>query len=161
VPRPETLLVGVISDTHGLMRPEALAALSGCDHILHAGDVGEDQVLDELRGVAPVTAVRGNVDTGACGLRLPESALVRFAGVTVFLIHDVLRLRLDPQEEGIDVVVCGHSHAALNETIHGVLRFNPGSAGPRRFDRPVTIGRLHVHGHRVTGEIVTLHARRS
>jgi len=159
VPRPKSLLVGVISDTHGLVRPEALAALADCDHILHAGDVGDEPVLDALRGCAPVTAVRGNTDTGTCGLRLPETALVRFAAVTVFLIHDVLRLRLDPQAEGIDVVVYGHSHMALNETISGVLRFNPGSAGPRRFDRPATIGRLRIRGRRVAGEIVTLRVR--
>jgi putative phosphoesterase len=159
--RRESLLIGVISDTHGLMRPEALAALAGCHHILHAGDVGDEQVLDALRACAPVTAVRGNTDTGAFGLRLPESALARFADVSVFLIHDVLRLRLDPQEDDIDVVVCGHSHAALNETVSGVLRFNPGSAGPRRFDRPVTVGRLRIDGRRVSGEIVALRPRRS
>lgn len=157
--RPESLLIGVISDTHGLVRPEALSALADCDHILHAGDVGDEQVLDALRGCAPVTAVRGNTDTGTCGLRLPESALVHFADVTVFLIHDVLRLRLVPETEGIDVLVCGHSHAALNETVSGVLRFNPGSAGPRRFDRPVTVGRLRIRGRRVAGEIVKLRAR--
>ena len=159
MPRPESLLVGVISDTHGLVRPEALAALADCDHILHAGDVGEEPVLDALRACAPVTAVRGNTDTGTCGLRLPESALVRFAQVTVFLIHDILRLRLDPQEEGIDVVVSGHSHTALHDFVSGVLRFNPGSAGPRRFDRPATIGRLRIRGRRVAGEIVTLRVR--
>jgi putative phosphoesterase len=159
VPRPESLLVGVISDTHGLVRPQALAALADCDHILHAGDVGDEPVVDALRGCAPVTAVRGNTDTGTFGLRLPETALVRFAEVTVFVIHDIQRLRLDPRTEGIDVVVYGHSHAALNETVSGVLRFNPGSAGPRRFDRPATIGRLRIRGRRVAGEIVTLRAR--
>lgn len=157
--RPEPLLVGVISDTHGLMRPEALAALAGCEHILHAGDVGDEQVLDALAALAPVTAVRGNTDTGPCGLRLPETAFVHFADVNVLVIHDVLRLRLNPAEEDINVVVCGHSHAALRETVAGVLRFNPGSAGPRRFGLPVTIGRLRIRGQRVVGEIVALRPR--
>jgi putative phosphoesterase len=159
VKRDEALLVGVLSDTHGLMRREALTALAGCDHILHAGDVGDESVLAALTALAPVTAVRGNTDNSAWALRLPETAFLRLGGVTVFLTHDRQRLRFDPAEDGIDAVVCGHTHAALNEVRAGVLHFNPGSAGPRRFDRPATIGRLRIRGQRATGEIVALRIR--
>jgi uncharacterized protein len=154
--RPEPLIVGVVSDTHGLLRPELLRALAGADHILHAGDIGEEEVLARLREIAPVTAVRGNTDGGAWALRLAEIELVHLGQTTLVVIHDAQRLRFDPAAEGLRVVVSGHTHLARNELCAGVLRFNPGSAGPRRFDRPVTFGRLRLLGRQVAGEIVTL-----
>ena len=159
MPRTDPLLVGVVSDTHGLLRPELLTALAGCAHILHAGDVGDAVLLARLRALAPLTAVRGNTDTGAWALRLPETAFPSFGLARLVMIHDVHALRCDPAHDRLAAVVSGHSHVPRNETLGGVLYFNPGSAGPRRFDRPVTLGRLHIVGRRVQGEIVHLRAR--
>jgi putative phosphoesterase len=153
------VLVGVISDTHGLVRPAALAALRGVTHILHAGDVGDGGVLEALRELAPVTAVRGNVDSDTWALTLPESTLFAVGDARIFLLHDEHRLCFDPAFDRIDAVVAGHSHLPRNEVRDGVLHFNPGSAGPRRFDRPVTVGLLRISGRRVTGEIVRLRVR--
>ncbi len=151
--------MGVVSDTHGLLRPEVLRALAGVSHILHAGDVGDRAVLEELGMLAPVTAVRGNVDVGVFGSSLPETAQVALGHARIYVLHDAQRLRFDPEEDGLDAVVSGHSHLPRNERVGHVLRFNPGSAGPRRFDRPVTLGRLRIVGRRVEGEIVTLRVR--
>jgi putative phosphoesterase len=145
-----TFLVGVISDTHGLLRPEAIAALRGVKHILHAGDVGAPEVLDGLRALAPVTAVRGNNDRDAWAAALPETALVELGGARILVIHDVRELR---DARGAAVVVAGHSHVPRNEARGGVLWFNPGSAGPRRFKLPIAVGLLTVTDGGVTGAI--------
>lgn len=136
--------IGVISDTHGLLRPEALAELRGSEHILHAGDVGDAAILDELRKLAPVTAIRGNVDvSGACA-QLPATDLVQLAGRNIYMLHDRNALDLDPVAAGIAVVVSGHSHHPAIQWHKGVLYFNPGSAGPRRFSLPVSVGWLTI-----------------
>ena len=136
--------VGVISDTHGLLRPEALLALAGSAHILHLGDVGDPAILEALRAVAPVTAIRGNVDReGACAL-LPATEVVEFRGQTLYLLHDVGDLDLNPRAAGFAAVLHGHSHQPRNERKDGVLYFNPGSAGPRRFKLPISVGWLDI-----------------
>jgi len=148
--------IGVISDTHGLLRAEALAALQGVEHILHAGDVGDIAILDALRKIAPVTAIRGNVDThGACAL-LPATEMVSLAGISFYLVHSVQDLDLNPQAAGIRCVVSGHSHQPLIEERRGVMYLNPGSAGPRRFSLPVTVAHVFVEGGTVRAEIVGL-----
>lgn len=136
--------IGVISDTHGLLRPEALAALRGSEHILHAGDVGDAAILDQLRTIAPVTAIRGNVDlSGACA-RLPETELLQLAERSIYMLHDRNALDLDPVSAAVAVVVSGHSHHPAIQWHKGVLYFNPGSAGPRRFSLPVSVGFLTI-----------------
>lgn len=137
-------LIGVISDTHGVLRPEALEVLSGVDHIVHAGDIGSAAVLDELRRIAPVTAVRGNNDRGRWARSLPESVKVRFADRTVYVLHDLKELDVDPVAERVAVVISGHSHDPVIERRHGVLYLNPGSAGPRRFNLPVCLATLRI-----------------
>ncbi|HTA85233.1 MAG TPA: metallophosphoesterase family protein [Silvibacterium sp.] len=138
------MVIGVISDTHGLLRPEAVAALRGVEHILHAGDVGDAFILDQLGQIAPVTAIRGNVDRGGrCG-RLPETELVDLGGVSLYMLHDGLVLDLDPVAAGIAAVISGHSHHPAIEWRKGVLYFNPGSAGPRRFSLPLSVGFLEI-----------------
>jgi uncharacterized protein len=138
------MLIGVISDTHGLLRPEALAALRGVEHILHAGDVGDIAILDALREVAPVTAIRGNVDgTGACA-KLPATDVVELGDRLFYLVHSVHDLDINPVVAGVAMVVSGHSHRASVEVRDGVIYFNPGSAGPRRFSLPVTVGFVTV-----------------
>jgi putative phosphoesterase len=148
--------IGLISDTHGLVRPEALAALRGSDHILHAGDIGNAAVLEALRGLAPVTAVRGNNDRGEWAAALPESEAVELGGVWLYLLHDLHGLDLDPAAAGFAAVITGHSHKPLVETRRGTLYINPGSAGPRRFKLPVAVARLHVAGRRLDAEVVPL-----
>jgi putative phosphoesterase len=138
------MLIGVISDTHGLLRPEAVAALRGVEHILHAGDVGEVAILDELRKIAPVTAIRGNVDvSGACA-ELPATDVVELNGKLFYLVHSVHDLDINPVADGVAMVVSGHSHKASVQMRDGVVFFNPGSAGPRRFSLPVTVGFVTV-----------------
>jgi putative phosphoesterase len=138
------MLIGVISDTHGLMRPEALTALRGVEHILHAGDVGDIAVLDALREIAPVTAIRGNVDvSGACA-ELPATDVVELGDRLFYLVHSVHDLDINPVAAGVAMVVSGHSHKASVEVRGGVVFFNPGSAGPRRFSLPVTVGFVTV-----------------
>jgi hypothetical protein len=149
------LIVGVVSDTHGLVRSETLEALRGSDVILHAGDIGGDHVLRELGALAPVIPVRGNVDGGWARL-LPERRRLDLGGVPVLVLHDRALLGLDPAEEGLGVVVFGHSHRTLAERREGVLWFNPGSAGPRRFRLPVTVARLHIVDGRADAELVPL-----
>jgi putative phosphoesterase len=148
--------IGVISDTHGLVRPAALAALRGVDAIVHAGDVGSPEVLAALAEVAPLTAVRGNVDRGAWARRLPAVATVTVAGVRVHVVHDVRTLAVDPVAEGIGVVVAGHSHRPGAVRRDGVLYLNPGSAGPRRFTLPVAVARLRIDKGSVSGEVIPL-----
>jgi uncharacterized protein len=148
--------IGVISDTHGLLRPEALAALAGVEHILHAGDVGDPGILERLRAIAPVTAIRGNVDGhGACA-RLPNTELVELGGRQIYMLHDREALDLDPVAAGIAVVVSGHSHRPAMLRHKGVLYFNPGSAGPRRFSLPVTVGLLTISTAGVDAKVVEL-----
>jgi len=148
--------IGVISDTHGLLRPEALKALQGAEHILHAGDVGGPTILDALRAIAPVTAIRGNIDEdGPCN-HLPPTELVALDGRSIFMLHDVKRLDLNPEAADIAAVVFGHSHEPLVEWRRGVLFLNPGSAGPRRFELPVTIAWLNVEADKLSARIVHL-----
>jgi putative phosphoesterase len=146
----------VISDTHGLLRPEALAALQGSDHIIHAGDVGSPEILERLAAIAPVTAVHGNVDKDAWARKLPETEVIEFGGVSIYVLHDLAQLDLKPEAAGFQVVISGHSHVAKSETRNAVLYFNPGSAGPRRFKLPVSIGKLTVENHSIQAEIVRL-----
>ncbi len=136
------MTLGVISDTHGLLRPEALTTLAGVDHILHAGDVGDPAILEALRRLAPVTAIRGNIDTHGDCAGLPSTEAVELAGKLFYLVHSVHDLDIDPVAAGVDCVVSGHSHKAASETRDGVLYLNPGSAGPRRFSLPVTLALL-------------------
>jgi uncharacterized protein len=136
--------VGLISDTHGLLRPEALAFLQGCDHIVHGGDIGAARILDTLAAIAPLTAVRGNNDGAAWADGVPETALCELAGVRLYAIHDLARLGIDPVAERIQVVVSGHSHRPLAEKRGGVLYLNPGSAGPRRFRLPISAAELVI-----------------
>jgi uncharacterized protein len=136
--------IGIIADTHGLLRPEALRGLEGVDHILHGGDIGKPDIIDALRRIAPVTAIRGNVDTGDWAREYAETELAHLAGETIYVLHDLKTLQLDPVAAGIDVVVSGHSHVPKIEAIDGVLYLNPGSAGPRRFKLPITLATLDI-----------------
>jgi hypothetical protein len=138
------LRIGVISDTHGLLRPEALIALTGSEHILHAGDVGDPAILTRLRELAPVTAIRGNVDTQSWARRLPATEVVELAGLSIYMLHNLDELDLNPAAAGFRVIVYGHSHQAKVEEKNGVLYCNPGSAGPRRFKLPVSVGKLTI-----------------
>ena len=150
------MTIGVISDTHGLLRPQAIAALRGCELILHAGDVGEAAVLDDLRRIARVVAVRGNVDVETWARRLPTTEMVAASAKTFYILHRVADLDLKPNAAGIDAVVFGHSHQPAIEWRDGVLFFNPGSAGPRRFRLPVTLGKIEVKDGELLPEIVPL-----
>ncbi len=148
--------IGLISDTHGLMRPEALDALQGCECILHAGDIGDPAVLDALGRIAPVTAIRGNNDTAEWARELPETRVLRLDEVAVYMLHDLKELTARPAGAPVDVIVAGHSHKPLVETRDGVLIVNPGSAGHRRFRLPITVARLRIDGRRVEAAIVEL-----
>jgi uncharacterized protein len=148
--------IGVISDTHGLMRPQALRALQGAEHILHAGDVGDPAILDALRAIAPVTAIRGNIDEGGPCSHLPSTELVELGGRSIFMLHDVKKIDLNPEAAGIAAVVFGHSHKPLLEWRRGVLFLNPGSAGPRRFELPVTFAWLKIEANEVSARVVPL-----
>lgn len=138
------MLIGVISDTHWLLRPEAVAALTGVEHILHAGDVGDFSILEKLREIAPVTAIRGNVDVAGACAELPATDVVELGDRLFYLVHSVHDLDINPVVAGVAVVVSGHSHKASVEARDGVIYFNPGSAGPRRFSLPVTVGFVTV-----------------
>lgn len=151
-----SVIIGVISDTHGLLRPEAVEALRGSDHIIHAGDVGSPDVLDELSAIACVTAVRGNVDKGKLASKLPETAVLELGGVSIYVLHDQSQLDLKPKAAGFSAVASGHSHVPKQEMRNGVLYFNPGSAGPRRFKLPVSVGKLVVESGTVRGELLEL-----
>jgi len=137
-------MVGLISDTHGLLRPEALAALKGCDLIIHAGDVGKPEILGELSAIAPVVAVRGNIDKGAWASKLPLTAVAQAGAVLLYVLHDIQQLDLDPAAAGFRIVISGHSHKPGQVVKSGVLYINPGSAGPRRFRLPVTVARVNL-----------------
>ncbi|HUY94628.1 MAG TPA: metallophosphoesterase family protein [Terracidiphilus sp.] len=151
------LKIGVISDTHGLLRPEVLPRLEGCEHILHLGDVGDAKILARLKEIAPVTAVRGNVDTSGACARLPETEVVLFDGAYIYLLHDIGTLHLDPVAARFAAVLYGHSHKAEIRRHKDMLYFNPGSCGPRRFNLRVTMGYLHVGADgSVAPEIVEL-----
>ena len=148
--------IGLISDTHGLLRPQALDFLRGSDHILHAGDIVGAAILDQLAGLAPLTAVRGNNDHGDWAQALPETATVTLGGVTIHMLHDLKELAIDPAATGVRVVVTGHSHKPACEERGGVLYVNPGAAGRRRFTLPVSVGELLVDDGRVAVRLVTL-----
>ncbi len=148
--------LGIISDTHGLLRPEAIASLRGSDQILHAGDIGNPEILEALAKIAPVTAIRGNVDTARWASTLPETDVVEVRGVSIYMLHDLGKLDLKPEAAGFKVVIYGHSHHPKIEERNDVLYFNPGSAGPRRFKLPVSVGRLTIEGGRVQAEILEL-----
>ncbi len=150
------IIVGVISDTHGLMRPEASAALRGSDLIIHAGDVGNPAVIKKLAGIASPHVVRGNVDRGDWAASLPMTELVEVGERLFYVLHEISQLDLDPADAGFAAVVFGHSHQPMIETRQGVLFLNPGSAGPRRFKLPVTVARVGVSGPRMRPEIVEL-----
>jgi putative phosphoesterase len=148
--------IGLLSDTHGLLRPEAVAFLRGSDHLIHAGDLGDPEVLAGLQALAPVTVVRGNCDHGAWSGALPEAATVTLGGLAIHVLHDLAQLALDPARAGIRVVVSGHSHRPLAEERGGVLFVNPGSCGPRRFRLPVSAAELRLDGARVVVRLVDL-----
>lgn len=151
-------IVGVISDTHGLLRPEALAALAGSDLIIHAGDIGSPDILPALARIAPVHAVRGNIDTQSWAADIPSTEVITVGEVQLYVLHDVSQLDLKPAAAGFAAVISGHSHIAEQEMSGGVLYFNPGSAGPRRFKLPISLGRITVHGTELRAEIVRLDA---
>ena len=152
----KTVILGVISDTHGLLRPEAVIALRGSERILHAGDVGAPEILEGLAQIAPVTAIRGNVDTELWARALPKTEVVEAVGVSIYILHDLGHLNLKLVAGGFRVVVYGHSHQPKIEEKNGVLYFNPGSAGPRRFHLPVSVGRLMIEAGKVRAELVEL-----
>lgn len=149
--------VGVISDTHGLLRPEAVAALHASEVIIHAGDVGDPRILDRLRAIAPTFAVRGNVDTSAWATVLPLTDVVDVGGLQIYVLHNLADLDVNPRAAGFAAVISGHTHRPLVEIRDEVLYLNPGSAGPRRFSLPIAVARLRVTGARLSHEIVDLH----
>jgi putative phosphoesterase len=150
------MILGVISDTHGLLRREAVEALRGADRILHAGDIGDPEILDTLAQIAPVTAVRGNVDTESWAQALPQTEVVEIGVVSIYMLHDLGKLNLKPEAAGIHAVIYGHSHQPKIEMRKGVLYFNPGSAGPRRFQLPVSVGKLRIEDGKIKAELVEL-----
>ena len=150
------MLVGVISDTHGLLRPEALHALRGVEHILHAGDVGNPEIIDKLHEIAPVTAIRGNIDLHGPCADLPSTEAIELGGCFLYMLHNLEDLDLNPSAAKIDVVLFGHSHKPSAAVKSGVLYLNPGSAGPRRFSLPVTVALLHLKPGSARSEIVQL-----
>ena len=152
----QSLTVGVISDTHGLLRPEALNRLSGAGAIVHAGDIGDPEILAQLGQVAPVTAVRGNIDTAAWCRNLPEKDVLEIGGVSLYVLHNVQELDLDPSASGFAAVIFGHSHQPLIEWRKNVLFFNPGSAGPKRFSLPISLGKLTIGNGKMTAELIEL-----
>lgn len=149
-------MIGVISDTHGLLRPEALDALQGSQLILHAGDIGPSEILETLRDIAPLHVVRGNCDHGPWARALPETEVVTVGGRDIYMIHDIGELDLSPAAAGLVAVIYGHSHQPKVEEQDGVLYLNPGSAGPKRFSLPVSVAHLHLGTGRVTAEIIEL-----
>ncbi len=150
------MTIGVLSDTHGLLRPQAIAALVGVDHILHAGDVGDADILDALQAIAPVTAIRGNVDRHGSCAELPPTEAVELGGRLFYLVHSLDDLDIDPVTAGVAMVVSGHSHKASILRRNGAIYLNPGSAGPRRFTLPVTLAMVRLEGGEIEAEIVEL-----
>jgi putative phosphoesterase len=156
ITKKHTIVIGLISDTHGLVRPEAAEALETSDFIIHAGDIGGEIHLRALEAIAPVMAVRGNNDTGGWAEKIPERRTLTVGGILVHVIHDVKELALDPAVENVRAVISGHSHRPGVEERNGVLFINPGSAGPRRFKLPVTVARLEIRDHEVTTRLIEL-----
>lgn len=150
------MIIGVISDTHGLLRPEALAVLRGTDHIIHAGDVGDPAILDALRAIAPLTAIRGNIDSSGSCSRLPATELAQLGDHSIYVLHNLAELDLDPVVAGISVVISGHTHQPRIERRKGVLYFNPGSAGPRRFSLPVSLGQLNISCSAIAPQLIDI-----
>lgn len=150
------LRIGLISDTHGLLRPAALEFLQGSEAIVHGGDIGDPEILAVLGRIAKVTAVRGNNDHGPWAERIPHSQTLRFGAVGVHVVHDISELAIDPEQEDIQVVVCGHSHQPKIERRNGVLYINPGSAGPRRFRLPIALGELVIDGDAASARILPI-----
>ena len=150
------LRVGLISDTHGLLRPEAEAAMIGCDYIVHAGDIGDATILTKLSVIAPVTAVRGNTDKGAWAKTVPLSKVLQVGEIFIYVLHDLAELDLDPAAAGFQVIVSGHSHHPLIQKRKVVLYVNPGSAGPRRFKLPIAVAELHISGTTINTQILEL-----
>jgi uncharacterized protein len=148
--------IGVISDTHGLLRPEALAALQGCERIIHAGDIGKPEVLERLRELAPLDVIRGNVDSGDWATAIPEALDLEIDGLRVYITHDVKTMKIDPVAERVDVVIAGHSHQPKIEEVNGVLYLNPGSAGRRRFKLPISLALLDIEDGQPRAQLVTL-----
>ncbi len=148
--------IGLIADTHNLLRPEALAALQGVDHLIHAGDIGGPHILADLERIAPLSVVRGNNDQDSWADAIPERLTLRFGAIALHVLHDLKQLDIDPAAQGIDVVIAGHSHKPLHEKRNGVLYLNPGSAGPRRFKLPIGVGLLHIEGRQVRAKLITL-----
>ena len=148
--------IGIISDTHGLLRPEAVELLRGSEHIVHAGDIGAPEIIPELEKIAPVTAIRGNVDTQTWAHKFAEKEVVELAGLFLYVIHDANALDLNPKAAGFAAVISGHSHKPKQEWRDGVLYLNPGSAGPRRFNLPISVGRLTIVDRKVSGEILEI-----
>ena len=148
--------IGVISDTHGLLRPEALAALRGCERIIHAGDIGKPEVLDALRALAPLDAIRGNVDSGAWAASVPEHLDLEIGGLRIHVTHDVKAMGIDPIAALVDVVIAGHSHQPKIEEVDAVLYLNPGSAGRRRFKLPISLALLDIEDGQPRAQLVTL-----
>ncbi|HXM20228.1 MAG TPA: metallophosphoesterase family protein [Terriglobales bacterium] len=148
--------IGVISDTHGLLRPEALAALRGSDYIIHAGDIGDLRILDNLAAIAPLTAVRGNVDHAEGAQKIPATNVLTIGEVSIYVLHSLQELDLKPETAKFAAVIYGHSHVPKQELKNSVLYFNPGSAGPRRFRLPVSVGRIFLTNGKVESEIVKL-----
>ena len=155
-PQHTQRLVGVISDTHGLLRPQAVQALKGVDMIIHAGDIGTPEVLTDLRSLAPVAAVRGNMDGYGWAQDLPETEMVELGDIYIYVLHDLFRLDIDPRASGVRAVISGHTHQPAAETKNGVLYLNPGSAGHRRLNRPTTIARMAIEGAVIKTEFVKL-----
>jgi putative phosphoesterase len=150
------MIIGVISDTHGLLRAEAVALLRGSEHIIHAGDIGSPEIIPALEKIAPVTAIRGNVDTQSWARSFPETEVVELGGLHIYILHDVNALDLNPKAAGFAAVISGHSHRPKQEMKDGVLYFNPGSAGPRRFKLPITVGSLAIAGGNLSGEVLRI-----
>jgi putative phosphoesterase len=148
--------VGIISDTHGLLRPEAVAALHASDLIIHAGDVGDPQILERLRAIAPTHAVRGNVDTSPWAEVLPQTEVVEIGGLQIYVLHNLAELDLEPRAAGFAAVISGHTHRPRADVRDEVLYLNPGSAGPRRFTLPIAVAMLRIGGSRISHEIVEL-----
>lgn len=148
------MIIGVISDTHGLLRPEALELLRDSAHIIHAGDIGSPNIIPTLEKIAPVTAIRGNVDTQPWARRYAETEVVDLAGLHIYVIHDLNALDLNPKAAGFAAVISGHSHQPKQQMKDGVLYFNPGSAGPRRFKLPISVGRLQIVDGKIEAKIL-------
>ncbi|HWZ44949.1 MAG TPA: metallophosphoesterase family protein [Candidatus Saccharimonadales bacterium] len=150
------MMIGIISDTHGLLRPEAIDALRGSEHIIHAGDIGAPAIISSLEEIAPVTAIHGNSDREPWKRKFPETTVVELAGLHFYVLHDLNALDLKPQAAGFAAVISGHSHQPKQETRDGVLYFNPGSAGPRRFTLPITVGKIEITSTGLHGKIIEI-----